>query len=284
MVTGSATSLALGVRTARATNYTNSVTGSNDITAHPPVVGFSADGILIYGRYLSTSAPGFQSPKLDACGGHSHTSTSDYDAYGNPLFGYAGYHYHTQVFDGVTSSTSNQATPNEAYTVSTVGPFKCWKANIAASSGSGALLAATASSSYKTACQMNYRCCGMTDYYLLNGVTLSGANNVASTTKCVVPSAPTNGAYTQCTVGGVMYSGNQCVVMCNTGTTASAISTAWIKGVVSAITCTATYGSEAVYKVDITAPASATTSLARRRLLEVPAADGAEMDLLVKVL
>ena len=41
---------------------------SSGASGHPPVIGFSFDGHLIYGRYLSSSAPGFASPLLDACG------------------------------------------------------------------------------------------------------------------------------------------------------------------------------------------------------------------------
>ena len=37
---------------------TSNYTGGS-ATSHPPVIGFSFDGHLIYGRYLSTSAPGF---------------------------------------------------------------------------------------------------------------------------------------------------------------------------------------------------------------------------------
>ena len=49
-------------------NYTS-------IDAHPPLIGFSYDGYLIYGRYLSESAPGYNSPGLDDCGGHGHDNS-----------------------------------------------------------------------------------------------------------------------------------------------------------------------------------------------------------------
>jgi hypothetical protein len=49
-------------------------------------IGWAYDGPFIYGRYLSTSAPGY-STALDNCGGHTHDS-------------YA-YHYHTQVAAGL---------------------------------------------------------------------------------------------------------------------------------------------------------------------------------------
>ena len=40
-------------------NYTDE-NGVKDLEAHPPVVGFSYDGHLIYGRYLSMKATGYQ--------------------------------------------------------------------------------------------------------------------------------------------------------------------------------------------------------------------------------
>jgi hypothetical protein len=59
------------------------------------VEGISFDGIGIYGRYLSASAPGFVLG-LDNCGGHIH------DSYGSS----SGYHYHTQVVELETSYLS----------------------------------------------------------------------------------------------------------------------------------------------------------------------------------
>ncbi|KAH8076348.1 DNA binding protein [Aureococcus anophagefferens] len=46
-------------------NYTSTAT-------HPPIIGFGADGHLIYGRYLGDDAPGFAAPLLDECSGHTH--------------------------------------------------------------------------------------------------------------------------------------------------------------------------------------------------------------------
>jgi hypothetical protein len=78
---------------------------------HPPVVGFSFDGHLIYGRYLSSSAPGFNSPALDACGGHAHAGTGETDAHGSSLH---DYHYHTQIFDHAVEA-GQIADQGEAY-------------------------------------------------------------------------------------------------------------------------------------------------------------------------
>ena len=47
---------------------------------------------MVYGRYLSTSAPGY-SVALDDCGGHVH------DSY--------GYHYHAQVLNITSSAALN---------------------------------------------------------------------------------------------------------------------------------------------------------------------------------
>ena len=46
----------------------------SSLDAHPPVVGFALDGYWIYGRYLSTAAPGYATA-LDDCGGHNHSIT-----------------------------------------------------------------------------------------------------------------------------------------------------------------------------------------------------------------
>jgi hypothetical protein len=58
--------------------------GTVSTNAHPPLIGYSRDGAAIYGRYLSTSAPGF-SDGLDSCGGHTHSNDPDFPTY----------HYHT---------------------------------------------------------------------------------------------------------------------------------------------------------------------------------------------
>ncbi len=100
-------------------------------------IGWSRDGALIYGRYLSTSAPGY-ALGLDSCGGHEH------DSY--------GYHYHTQVCPIALSQTMNPGNPiglpsqvlnttftglppagvagGEVYTYSTTGVFQCWRGDI----------------------------------------------------------------------------------------------------------------------------------------------------------
>ena len=44
---------------------------------------------------------------------------------------------------------------------------------------------------------MEYHCCGMTDYYLLTGVNFQKpADSLDTSTTCIAPDAPENGAYT----------------------------------------------------------------------------------------
>lgn len=49
----------------------------DSVTAHPPLIGWGADGFNIYGRYLDTTAPGY-SVALDVCGGHRHDNYGYY--------------------------------------------------------------------------------------------------------------------------------------------------------------------------------------------------------------
>lgn len=66
------------------TNCLYSAANYSSVDAHPPLTGFSLDGPLIFGRYLSISAPGYNT-SLDNCGGHSHGSY--------------GYHYHNFIIN-----------------------------------------------------------------------------------------------------------------------------------------------------------------------------------------
>ena len=208
-------------------NYTGDQYGE---TGHPPLVGFGADGILIYGenswrekldtsilrstmlistdlnvtrlnlnslnrnapysgRYLYPTQLGFQEPLLDTCGGHTHTTpaTSAQDPYGL----LDDYHYHTQgeilrphlfapraaktilntrvVFDA-TVDGSGVADEGDTYSVTTTGPFNCYRANLTASKGSMALYEAAKSLSDGKSTMEN-RCCDMTDYYILTGLS-----------------------------------------------------------------------------------------------------------------
>lgn len=79
-------------------------------TSHPPLIGFSADGFYLYGRYLSESAEGY-SIALDDCGGHSH--------------GTYGYHYHSQVLTMTATKDGKGLTIGQNYTAYIAGPYKC---------------------------------------------------------------------------------------------------------------------------------------------------------------
>ena len=128
-------------------------------------MGFGADGILVYGRYLYDTQLGYQEPMLDNCGGHQHTTsaTSAQDPYGLV----DEYHYHAQIFDAYADSSA-VADEGDFFTASTTGPYNCYRANLTASKGSMALYeAADALSEGKGT--MSNRCCGMTDYYILTG-------------------------------------------------------------------------------------------------------------------
>jgi hypothetical protein len=256
-------------------NYTE----AGGIEGHPPVVGFSYDGILIYGRYLSDAAPGFAAPLLDDCGGHAHADTDDVDEWGNSL---AAYHYHTQAFDATVES-GQMADAGETYVQSTPGPFKCWKADLAASItagvGSSAINVAHASPAVDKS-QMSYRCCGMTDYYALNGVSF-GNSDLAAESKCEAPAAPSKGSYegTTCaTPGASLNSGNSCRLACELGYGASGTGmTKCVGGVLTEVTCEATDGATDAptpTEVAVTdAPSAAVTDSPSAAATEAPTSD-----------
>lgn len=135
-----------------ATKYVDGTTG------HPPVIGFSMDGPTIYGRYLSESAPGY-STALDDCGGHTHDSYV--------------YHYHAQVKSakGNTNCADKSGGCEGAdYPAFPPGPDKCWKANIAQTSG---FWDGTRKDDTGT-----LPCCGMTHYYVATGIAFNGAGTL----------------------------------------------------------------------------------------------------------
>lgn len=246
----------------------NCLYGSKNYTAvdaHPPVIGFSYDGYLIYGRYLSENAPGFNNPGLDACGGHVHADAGT-DDNGLDL---QTYHYHTQIFDA-TVPASAIATEGEAYVATVPGPFQCWKADLTASTGSSALLEATASSSYVGKNDMEKRCCGMTDYYLVTGNTFPDSNSYASSSTCTAPTSITNGAYnSECT--GTLLSGHSCTPICKSGFAASGL-TICIGGTLSEATCAAN-ASPTQAPSDAPTTGSATTSAPTSAPTSTPVVD-----------
>ena len=60
---------------------------------------------------------------------------------------------YAQVFDA-TCDGEAMCTDGEEYKASTTGPFQCYKADVAQSEGSSALLSMTTSSAYKTNTEM----------------------------------------------------------------------------------------------------------------------------------
>ena len=144
-----------------AENYTDS-SGTQDLTVHPPVIGFSYDGPLIYGRYLSNDAPGF-STGLDNCGGHVH---GDY-----------AYHYHSQIIQATTTSSNKGISKNsntgKTYPAFVPGVFNCWKAKINDLNGGSTNIFWTKNSDK----DLTAVCDGSTAYWVKDGYCLPGADN-----------------------------------------------------------------------------------------------------------
>ncbi|KAJ1446375.1 hypothetical protein M885DRAFT_625307 [Pelagophyceae sp. CCMP2097] len=213
--------------TADLTNNADVLDGDNMLPGLPVTaegVGMALNGMsdpttaeaswCLYGpsNYTDGSAASHPpvAPFLDACGGHVHDASST-DAHGFDLG--AVYHYHTQVFDAACDSL--MCTAGEAYKVSTTGPFQCFKSDLSAAPfGNTALLLGSnaVGTTCKTSNEMSYRCCGMTDYYVINGLEVSDASSTfAPSSLCTVPADPDHGAYESsgsCAVGETLYSGN----------------------------------------------------------------------------
>ncbi len=95
------------------------------LDAHPPMIGYGIDGIPIFGRYLSSSAPG-ASEALDDCGGHQHSGMGT-TASAFPFVADGAYHYHAFV------QTIAADGDRQSYTAYTNGPYMCFKGNLSAS-------------------------------------------------------------------------------------------------------------------------------------------------------
>ena len=197
-------------------NYTSTA-------SHPPIVGFGADGHLIYGRYLGDDAPGFAAPLLDECSGHTHDESTT-DEYGVDLG--ATYHYHTQIFDYTCGAGNDRCDDGDEVVISTTGPLFCFRADLSQQEGSSALLSFTTSDAYAEDLDMMYACCDMTDYYAITGLDQKDASDFFSDdSTCVVAAHPDNGAYASdfCEPGDTLYSGNGCHVDCDDGYAASGV-------------------------------------------------------------
>ena len=201
-------------------NYTDGTDG------HPPVIGFAYDGPTIYGRYLSTSAPGF-SDGLDDCGGHEHSA--DPTAYG-------GYHYHAQVISATTSSGNKGVNKNEntgkTYPAFTPGPYKCFRGDLSKRGD-----AAYSYWNTNVPVQDTKPCNGMTHYWVKPGFSIPGAGTLAVTlATCDASAAPTNGAIGDCT--STLASGSTCQPTCDDGYTTTGTSSCTL-GTLTAATCSA---------------------------------------------
>ena len=97
----------------------------------------------------------------------------------------------------------------------------------------------TGNTAKKSKADMEYRCCGMTDYYLLTGISLP-STDIAASSSCTVPVVAANGAYVDSvcsTVDAMMLSGHQCTLKCNAGFCPNS-STKCVKGIlVETATC-----------------------------------------------
>lgn len=125
----------------------------SSLEAHPPVIGWSLDGPTIYGRYLSTTAPGFGT--LDACGGHKHDSYE--------------YHYHAQVKPGAANQQNKAgASVGTEFPAFPPGPDECWKADLTSIEGFRSTEAPDRNPYYQP-------CCGMTNYWVAHGYGINGA-------------------------------------------------------------------------------------------------------------
>ena len=155
-------------------NYTNAA-GTQDLTVHPPAIGFSYDGPLIYGRHLANTAPGF-STGLDNCGGHVHDS-------------YA-YHYHTQVVQATTSSgnkgISKSANTGKTYPAFVAGPYNCWKAKITDTGASGSESATAYFWNKGQSKDTTGVCSGSVNYWVKPGYTLPGAGATKASTATAI--------------------------------------------------------------------------------------------------
>jgi len=125
----------------------------SSLSAHPPHIGYSLDGYLIYGRHLAGDAEGYCTV-LDNFVGHIHS-------------GYA-YHYHTQVLQlTVTTAANVPSAVGTSYMATTVGPYMCWKADLNQQPYFPFNMSSDSASYSKKPC------CGTTAYYKASYITLS---------------------------------------------------------------------------------------------------------------
>eukprot|EP00930_Biecheleria_cincta_P084411 TRINITY_DN7388_c0_g1_i4.p1 TRINITY_DN7388_c0_g1~~TRINITY_DN7388_c0_g1_i4.p1 ORF type:complete len:748 (-),score=72.78 TRINITY_DN7388_c0_g1_i4:152-2284(-) len=135
-------------------------------TDHPPLIAFSLDGFLVYGRHTAATQEG-QEVALDACGGHSHSSL--------------GYHYHPEVRSMATSSLDGtQVSGTVTYTAYLGAPMECWAGNVGQvdnfweASGRQVNYDSTKSGlASRNDLEQLRPCCGMTEYFAAPGISPS---------------------------------------------------------------------------------------------------------------
>ena len=176
--------------------------------AHPPQIGWSFDGPSIFGRHLSTAAPGYDTA-LDDCGGHTHDSLA--------------YHYHAQVKSARSNGEAKEDSVKQAANAGTYydypafppGPDQCYRGNM---TGRGAVTFSKMNDYYKP-------CCGMTHYYEADGIAIDGVGTL-DTSYCALPvslgTGVTGGASSPCVMTESLASGATCSVACNSGYSADA--------------------------------------------------------------
>uniref|UniRef100_A0A6U2AEM6 YHYH domain-containing protein n=1 Tax=Hemiselmis andersenii TaxID=464988 RepID=A0A6U2AEM6_HEMAN len=138
-------------------------------TAHPPLVGISLDGYMIYGRYTKTTQDG-AGVGLDECGGHEDSTL--------------GYHYHPQVETGISTSSLDgvRATGPFTYTAYRVAPTTCWRGDVDQVSNFWGSNQANydRSKSKQLSSESDYDllrpCCGTSQFIASDGIAIDGAS------------------------------------------------------------------------------------------------------------
>lgn len=185
---------------------------SDYTTTHPPIIGFSLDGYLIYGRHITAGIEG-ESVSLDACGGHSHASY--------------GYHYHSTVSVGLSTNSLDGVGGSGPFSYNTydVAPTTCWKGDVSqiANFWSGSQVAYDRSKTMDPSSWVDVEnvkpCCSSTKFLTAHGVTLNGAGTCEDSQTCTFGTG--EGAatdYTECN--------SSTSTCCYTGTTTQTKNTA----------------------------------------------------------
>jgi len=154
--------------------YSEADYGASPDTAHPPLIGFSLDGFLIYGRHTRAGQEG-QTVALDQCGGHEHTTF--------------GYHYHPEIQTGVqtTSLDGTQVSGTVSYTAYKGAPMECWSGDLSqipnfwtADERQANYDSTKSGLSSRNDLEQLKPCCGMTNYFATSGITVGSSSSGSS--------------------------------------------------------------------------------------------------------